>query len=111
MPPVISSLQCLSNGLRERSLRSMPEACFALLMRTSIHDRGFGRNHIGARSALNHAGIYRHALPQIVQLRDYRDLTGQFKNGAVSFAGIESRMRRDAFHAQACIRPRLCARS
>ena len=62
--------------------------------------RSLGRDHIGARSALNHARVYRNALPQIVQLGDHRDLAGQFENGAVSFAGIESGMRSDAFHAQ-----------
>ena len=36
MAPVISSLQCLSKGFSDRSLRSMPAACLALWMRTSI---------------------------------------------------------------------------
>ena len=47
-----------------------------------------------------YAGVDRNALLEIVQLGNHRDLARQLENGAVSFAGIESGMRRDAFHAQ-----------
>ncbi len=62
--------------------------------------RSLGRDHIGTGSALRYARVYRNALPQIVELGDHRDLAGQFENGAVSFAGIESGVGSDAFHPQ-----------
>src|SRR5271166_288336 len=63
-------------------------------------DGGLGGNHIGARSALDHARIYRQACSQIIQFGDARNLPRQLKDRAVSFAGIEACMCGDAFDAQ-----------
>jgi 3-hydroxyacyl-[acyl-carrier-protein] dehydratase len=61
---------------------------------------GVRGDDIGAASPLNHAGIHRHALAQIVQLGDCCDLAREFENRTVSLARIESGMGRDAFYTQ-----------
>ena len=45
-------------------------------------------------------GLTESPLLQIVQLRDGDDLAGEFEDGAVSLAGIESGVRGNAFHVQ-----------
>src|SRR5713226_8961090 len=42
--------------------------------------RRVGCDYIRARSALNHARVYRQALPQVVQLGNRRDLARELEN-------------------------------
>ena len=64
---------------------------------------GFGGDHVGAGSSANHAGIHRQSLLQVGELGDGGDLAGEFEDGAVSFAGIESGVGGNAFDGQGVV--------
>ena len=51
--------------------------------------RGFGRNHVGARSSADDSDIDRQALFQIGKARYFLDLPGQFTNRIHTFSEIE----------------------
>ena len=81
------------------------------LMRTSISTVGLSGDYVGASPAANYSRVHRDALLQIVELRDCCDLARELNDGAVSFAGIESGVRRQRPSRSGIIRRRLCAQS
>ena len=101
MPPSISSLQRLSKGLRDRSLRSMPATCFALLIRTSISTKASAAITFVQVPPLNHARIYTDTpCRRLFIFAITSDLARQFQDGAVS----PCRDRSPAWAATPCTR-------
>src|SRR6202030_3607968 len=61
---------------------------------------GLGRDHVGSSSASNPPRVYRQTAPEVIHFRDGGNLPRKLADGAVTFAGIEPRVRGTAFHIE-----------
>src|ERR1700740_3664922 len=85
----------------ERAHFAVKEPCLLGLLDADIDfHRRLCRNHVSPGTTADDAGIHRQAAPQIIQLPERSDLAGEFDDGAMSLAGIESGMCGHSLNAQ-----------
>ena len=88
----------MSNGRSDRNFLSSAAASFSFRDADVHFHVRFGRHHVGARAARNHARIHRDALLQIGERRDFRNLARQLDHRAGACLVIHAGVRRPALH-------------